>query len=62
MDVYVITVDWRDRMFEPELVGVYANEDKAREAQGNKILELEEQGYVEGDDFTVWFEDTFVIE
>ena len=29
---------------------------------GNKILELEEQGYVEGDDFTVWFEDTFVID
>lgn len=43
MNVYVVTVDWKDRMFEPELVGVFANEDKAREVQCNKILELQEQ-------------------
>lgn len=61
MPVYVITVDWKDRMFEPELVGVYANEDDARAAQNDKILELEEQGYTEDDDFIVWFEDTYVI-
>lgn len=62
MTVYVITVDWKDRLHEPETVGVFADESKARDYQNDKILELEEEGYVEEDDFVVWFKKTDVIE
>lgn len=61
MTLYVITLDWIDRKFEPELVGVFADEDKARQAQNDKILQLENEGYTCEDDFIVWFEDTILL-
>lgn len=61
-NVYVIMTDWKDRQFEPEVVGIYASEDRAREVQNNKIMELQEEGYDVDEEVIVWFEETFIIE
>ena len=32
----VVYVDWKDRQFEPEIIGVYEDESKGYEARENK--------------------------
>ena len=53
----VVYVDWKDRQFEPEIVGVYENESKGYEARENKEYELREEGYDTDEEVRVWIED-----
>lgn len=57
----VVYVDWKDRQFESEIVGVYEDESKGYEARENKEYELREEGYDTDDEVRVWIEDVEII-
>jgi hypothetical protein len=58
----VVYVDWKDRRFEPEIVGVYLNEDKGYKAREDKEYELKAEGYDTDEDVRVWIEDVDITE
>lgn len=60
--VNLIYVDWRDRMFEPEILAAYADKEKAKRMKESKEKELESQGYELDEDFHVWIEDVKIYE
>lgn len=43
--VTVVYVDWRDRTYEPEIIGVFHNKDDAEKACLNKEAELASKGF-----------------
>ena len=53
----VVYVDWRDRQFEPEIVGVYKNDDDGYRAREVKEYELIEEGYDTEEEVCVCIED-----
>ena len=53
----VVYVDWKDRQFEPEIIGVYEDESKGYEARENKEYELRKEGYDTDEEVRVWIED-----
>jgi len=57
----IVYVDWRDRQFEPEIIGVYEDESMGVKARENKEYELTQEGYVAGDDFHVWVKDVEIF-
>lgn len=56
----VVYTDWQDRMEEPEIIGVYENDD-GYNAREDKEYELKEDGYDTTDDVRVWIEDVDII-
>lgn len=57
----VVYTDWRDRMEEPEIIGVYENDNDGYNARENKEYELKEDGYDTEDDVRVWIEDIDIV-
>lgn len=53
----VVYTDWKDRQFEPEIVGVFTNDDAGYRAREEKESELKEQGYDTDEEVSVWIED-----
>ena len=59
--VYVVYVDWRDRMYEPEIIGVYEDYQMAHNACNEREAELVADGYEADEEFRVWVEDKMLI-
>jgi hypothetical protein len=57
----VVYVDWRDRKYEPEIVGVYLKEETGLKALKDKERELRADGYGE-DEVRVCAVDIKVVE
>ena len=53
----VVYVDWKDRQFETEIVGVFKNDDDGYRARESKEYELREEGYDTDEEVRVWIED-----
>lgn len=53
----VVYTDWKDRQFEPEIIGVYRNDDDGYRAREAKEYELREEGYDTDEEVRVWIED-----
>lgn len=53
----VVYVDWKDRKFEPEIVGVFRKDYDGYKARGEKELELKNKGYDTDEEVIVWIED-----
>lgn len=53
----VVYVDWRDRVEEPEIIGVYETGSDAYQARDNKENELIKEGYDTDEEVRVWIED-----
>ena len=58
--VYVVYSDWRDRMNEPELIGVYRDENKARKIRLETIEEYVNDGNEEDEDFRIWIDIMYI--
>ena len=58
--VYVVYSDWRDRMNEPELIGVYRDENKARKIRLETIKDYVDEGYEEDEDFRIWIDIMYI--
>lgn len=53
----VVYVDWKDRQYEPEIVGVFRNDDDGYIARESKEDELKADGYDTDEEVRVWIED-----
>ena len=53
----VVYVDWKDRQFPPEIVGVYLSDDDGYKAREEKEDELRSRDYDIDEEVTVWIED-----
>lgn len=53
----VVYTDWKDRIEEPEIVGIYENDDDGYRARSNKEDEFNEEGYDTDEEVRVWIED-----
>ena len=58
--VYVVYSDWRDRMYSPELIGVYKDENKARKIRLETIKDYVDEGYEEDEDFRIWIDVMYI--
>ena len=59
--VYIVYVDWRDRMYEPEIIGVYEDYQMAHNACNEREEELVADGYEADEEFRIWVEDKMLI-
>lgn len=55
--VYVVITDWRDRQYEPEIIGVFEDEICANNAISAKEHELQNEGYDVGEEVCVYYEE-----
>ena len=54
--VYVVITDWRDRQYEPEIVGVFEDEVCANDTIEAKECELQNEGYDVEEEVCVYYE------
>ena len=54
--VYVVYSYWRDRVNEPDIIGAYKDENKARKTRLKTVEEYVGYGYEEDEEFNVWIE------
>jgi hypothetical protein len=57
----VVYTDWKDRQFEPEIIGVYINYDDAIDARKAKEAELEKEGYDTDEEVNVCIEEVEIF-
>ena len=57
----VIYTDWRDRVNEPEIIGVYEDVEAAYDAIANKEVELKNEGYDTEEEVRVCTEDVNIV-
>lgn len=57
----VVYVDWRDRMYEPEIIGVYECDSEGYTARENKEYELKDEGYDTEEEVRVWIEEIGIV-
>ena len=55
--VYVVITDWRDRQYEPEIIGVFEDEICANNTIEAKEYELQNEGYDVGEEVCVYYEE-----
>ena len=57
----VVYTDWKDRVEEPEIIGVYENESVGHRAREKKEDELKEEGYDTDEEVHVWIEEIDIV-
>jgi hypothetical protein len=57
----IVYTDWKDRQFEPEIIGVYINDDDGYKAREEKENELKDEGYDIVDEVRVWIQDIDIV-
>lgn len=58
----VVYVDWADRKYPPEIIGVYLRDDDGYEARECKEDELKQEGYDTVDEVRVWIEEVDITQ
>lgn len=53
----VVYVDWRDRQYPPEIIGIFMEKKKAETAARKKETELQKDGYILDEDVHVIVEE-----
>ena len=57
----VVYTDWRDRHYEPEIIGVFENADDGYRVRSQKEDELKSEGYDTDEEVRVWIEDIDIV-
>lgn len=58
----VVYIDWKDRQYPPEIIGVYMNDSDGYDARETKEYELKAEGYDTDEEVSVWIEDIDITE